>query len=53
MLDANRGALNAAAEELLAKETLTGEEMLDIIKRHPATAAIAELEPASAVCTLP
>ena len=49
MLEANRGALDAAAAELLAKETLTGEEVLDIIKRHPATAPVAELEPASMV----
>jgi len=50
ILEANRGALDAAAAELLAKETLSGDEMLDIIARHPAVIApVAELEPVGAV----
>ena len=49
-MEANRGALDAAAAELLAKETLSGDDMLDIIERHPAASApVAELEPAGAV----
>jgi len=50
ILEANRGALDAAAAELLAKETLSGDDMLDIIERHPATTApVAKLEPVGAV----
>lgn len=43
----NRGALDAATEAILAKETLTGDELLDIMARHPPTAAdTAQLESA-------
>ena len=45
ILAANRDALDAAVEAILVKETLTGDELLDIMARHPASAAdVTELE---------
>ena len=35
ILEAHRDALDAAADALMAKETLTGDEVLEIMRTHP------------------
>jgi cell division protease FtsH len=40
LLEKQRGALSAAAEALLARETLTGEEVAQIAAAHPQRAVV-------------